>query len=355
MRRELRAAARNGLALPEVAGERCVHSLMEKAACRACMDACPRDAWVIDDDMLGIDGDRCDGCDLCVPVCPQRAIEGRFSASLKATDQGGAAFAACEQAGVRSSKDGLMPCLHAIGMSDLLRLRRDGAGFLITSRGDCERCERGGARRLDQRLDETNRLLESRGLELLVHRSLAADAWDKAFRRIRELAASRSLDRRAFFRSAIKLPKERVEAVVEDAIGSFVPPGMLLPEGDAADPLFPYVPRIDSALCIGCDACVRLCPHQAIELHADEQHTPLFLIHAERCSGCGICTDVCECDAVTIDSQGRACETRIPLRERRCPACGAEFHVPAARTGAESLCQVCRNTNHHGNLYQVLD
>ncbi len=354
MWRELLASAPNDPRLPEVIGERCVHALMETASCRACVDACPRDAWVIDDELLGIDRDRCDGCDLCVPACPQGAIEGRFSASLKTTDQGGAAFAACEHAGVRTGNDGLMPCLHTLGMSDLLQLRRDGASFLVTSRGDCEGCNRGGAKRLTQRLDEANRLLASRGLKPLKHRNLEADAWDKTFRRVRELSASRPLDRRAFFRNSVKLPKERVAAAIEDVIGAFVPPGMLLESGDA-DSLFPYVPRIDPGLCVGCDACARLCPQQAIELHAEAPDDLLFLIHAERCSGCGICTDVCERDAVRVNPMDREQETRIPLQERRCPACGAEFHAPATGAQAACLCWVCLRTDHHRTLYQMLD
>lgn len=354
MWREPHPAASDDLTIPDVIGERCVHALMETASCRSCADACPRGAWVIDDQMLGIDGDRCDGCDLCVPACPQGAVEGRFSASLKKTDQGGVAFAACEHAGVATGRDGMMPCLHALGTADLLQLRRDGAGLIVTSRGDCEGCDRGSARRLDLRLREINRLLASRGLEPLKHRDLDADAWVEAFRRICALSDTRPLDRRAFFRSAVKVPKERVEALIQDSIHAFVPPGMLLDDG-GADSLFPFVPRIDPGNCVGCDACVRLCPQQAIRLHADESDGLQFVSHAERCSGCRICTDVCSWGAVRVEPMAPGKEIRVPLQELRCPACGADFHVPAAAEESRSLCWVCRKANHHGNLYQVLD
>jgi ferredoxin len=351
---ELQNAAANALACPEVIGERCVHSLMEKASCRACVDVCPRDAWIFNEDMLGIDEDRCDGCDLCAPACPQGAIEGRFSPSLKATNWGSAAFAACEHAGVPSRTDGFMPCLHAIGMSNLLQLRREGTGVLVTSRGDCEHCARGGVKRLEKTLEDTNRLLVSRGLKPLKHRSLGGDVWNKTFGRICELASSRSLDRRAFFRNAVRVSRDRVETAIEDLANRFVPPGMLL-EGDAVEPLFPYVPRIDPKRCNGCDACVRLCPHEAIELEADVQGAPAFLIRAERCSGCGICADVCEWDAVVVKTIDPAIGIRISLRARRCRTCGTGFHVPIAGADGDNLCWVCRKTDHHRNLYQVLD
>jgi ferredoxin len=354
MWRELRSTARKGLLLPEIVGDRCVHALTEKASCRACVDACPRDAWIIDEDMLGIDVEKCDGCDLCVPVCPQGAIRGRFSPSLKATDRGGFAFAACEYADLKGRIEGLMPCLHSIGMSELLQLRLDGASFLVTSCGACESCERGGVKRLEQRLDGTNRLLASRGLGLLRHRSLVSDAWDEALRRIGKLAASRTLDRRAFFRRAVGLPGERVEAAVEDVTDSYLSPGMLL-GGDGADPLFPYVPVFHPAHCNGCDACVLLCPNEAIGFDAQERQAPAYVVRAERCTGCGICTDVCHQDAVTVKKLGRSLESRVPLRVGRCRVCGVDFHVPACEPDAEQVCWVCRKTSHRNNLYQVLD
>lgn len=351
---ELRSTARKGLLLPEIVADRCVHALVEKASCRACVDACPRDAWIIDDDMLGIDVDKCDGCDLCVPVCPQGAIEGCFSPSLKATDRGGAAFAACEHAGVTSRNEGLMPCLHSIGMSELLQLRLDGASFLVTSCGACESCERGRVKRLERRLDETNRLLASHGLGPLQHRSLASDVWDRALRRIGKSTASRTLDRRAFFRRAVELPGERVEAAVEDVTDSYLPPGMLL-GGRRTDRLFPCVPVLDPAYCNGCDACVLLCPNDAIGFDAQEPQAPAYVVRAERCTGCGICTDVCRQDAVAVRRLDRSLESRVPLRVGRCRVCGVDFHVPACGPDTRQVCWVCRETSHRNNLYQVLD
>jgi Pyruvate/2-oxoacid:ferredoxin oxidoreductase delta subunit len=354
MRYELQARSRSDLTLPEVIGERCVHALIESAGCRACADACPKDAWVIAEDMLGIDTRRCDGCDLCVPACPQGAIAGRFHTSLLGTAQGAVAFAACAPSGVTDYKEGLMPCLHAIGMSDLLQVRRRGASLLVTCCGDCGNCARGEAKRLEQHLDATNRLLCSRELAPLEHRNLTPEAWINALLRARELAATRALDRRAFFHSAVEIPRKKVDALLEDATGSFVPPGLLL-DGDVKGALFPFVPQFDARRCNGCDACVRLCPQGAVRLEARDTGAGSYRIDAGRCSGCGICADVCEQHAVAVASLAPSEQGWIPLQAGRCPVCGVGFHVPAQGEDQESLCWVCSRTDHHRILYQVLE
>jgi Pyruvate/2-oxoacid:ferredoxin oxidoreductase delta subunit len=73
-RTQFAAVLHQALVLPEILAERCVHSVLETARCHACVDSCPRDAWVLDDESLGIDTEACDGCGLCAAACPQAAI-----------------------------------------------------------------------------------------------------------------------------------------------------------------------------------------------------------------------------------------------------------------------------------------
>lgn len=357
IRTDLGQAAQAVSALPEVIAERCVHTLAEIASCRACVDVCPQRAWVIDEQMLGIDESRCDGCDLCVAACPQRAIVTRFSPARRTSAVKGMALAHCAHAQVAGAKEALMPCVHAIAIGDLLRLYRDGVRDLITSVGDCAGCARGSAVHLAERIEQINALLAERGQESLTHRRLDATRWLQLWNQLNEPAAQDRVSRRAFFRNALKGPASRLQEALETLQGEPTPPGVLLPRGAPTDRL-PFVPAIDPARCNGCDACVRLCPHGALVLEEALGAGGAYRIEPEQCTGCALCADVCERQAIGVEPWGRAKSERLALQSHRCAACGVGFHVPRLPGRApptELLCPICSHVNHHKNLYQVLD
>ncbi|MDI6839646.1 MAG: 4Fe-4S binding protein [bacterium] len=73
---------------------------------------------------------------------------------------------------------------------------------------------------------------------------------------------------------------------------------------------FPYAPSpaaakfrgimaIDEVKCIGCSACVEVCPSKAREVQDDKDKRIRTLIyHQERCIYCGQCVDYCPTDAL---------------------------------------------------------
>jgi len=54
---------------------------------------------------------------------------------------------------------------------------------------------------------------------------------------------------------------------------------------------------IDKVKCIGCMACARKCPNDAIIGDKKEAH----IILGDKCIGCGVCKDVCRFDAVSVN------------------------------------------------------
>ena len=68
------------------------------------------------------------------------------------------------------------------------------------------------------------------------------------------------------------------------------------PVEHAAPPHQNVVAHIDEAVCIGCTACIRACPVDAIMGASKLMHTVL----ADECTGCGLCVPPCPVDCIDL-------------------------------------------------------
>lgn len=300
---------------------------------------------MIDDEQLAIDGDRCDGCGLCVAHCPEGALS-QEGLSLAGITGMTAARIACEFAD-RGREEGRVPCVNAVGLRQLASLYRAGLRRLVLRTAECETCSRADEKGLQYAVTTLNRALSQRGLpgvELVRQTAGQAPATPVPDD---EPPARPQLSRRGFFRRMVGAVAEEYEDgsdTVCRAPGEYLPPAR---PGDLAL----FVPQIDANRCNGCDACIRTCQHEVLSLSSDDA---AYRIRADACTGCRLCSDVCDLNAITVGECVAIGQVRVPLYEGVCRACGAHFHRPQGQDAEGSLCHVCSRVNHHRNLYQVL-
>ncbi len=345
----LRTHFQQEIRIPEVHGERCVHAHIEQASCQACVVSCPKQAWHLTDESLGIDVNSCDGCGLCVPVCPEGAILHHHAPIPRQFKQHIFALAACEKTQLTGA--GVIPCIHALSLRDLLQLYRQNIRGLILSTANCNECVRHPKDRLQTLVSSLNLALQQRNQSPLLLKELSPDVWQQQYLHTTDTFTQGTMDRRNFLRRGLQTTIEQSLKVVAPETERFVPVASLLPKTDIVANL-PYVPQIDATRCNGCDACLNLCPHQAL-LFARE--TQFYVIDAQQCTGCRICVDVCVKQAIDIIQWVMPDVVHIPLHESRCRRCGVPFHRPSAYQADKTLCHICMQVNHHRNLFQVLD
>jgi len=347
---EMRALIEQELRLPQIDGERCVHAHIETASCQACVDICPKQAWVLSDDSLSIRVEACDGCGLCAPACTEGAILHEHEPLLRQYKQHILAFVACEKTAVTDTQ-AVMPCVHALGLSDIVQMYRHQVRGLVVTTGECEACQRFTEYNLYDLLENVNQLLKQRQLMPLLLRDFPTTTWLKEKAKT-EQNQGESLSRRSFFKQTIQNAARETMKAKGWLTENFKPPASRLPEPETDEILtYPFVPQIDAQFCTGCDACINTCPHQALEIDTE---TAQYVINPKQCTGCRICVDICHVTAIQLEQWQTSSEkSYLDLTTGKCRRCGAPFHYPESNQAQTDICPICKQVNHHSQLFQV--
>lgn len=321
-------------ALPGIDAGMCVHALAPFSRCDACAGACPRHAIALDDDGLSLDPAACDGCGLCVPACPRDAITlQRPLTILFAGRMRGSAWAVCPE--VSGFDDQPTVCRNALGHRDLDSLAEEGVRDLHLLTGTCSACPRGkGPQDLDGEHDRHRLVRKSAGAKPV---RLVGYADPAAFRAARSQAENEA---------------EQIDRRRRDLFAALVGSGRE-PAAVATEPLAYYRPVIDIARCVACDACTGICPDGALVRERLPHHA--YRIVPSHCSGCRLCLDLCDREAITLQEPGPAREIVLKLDPGRCRSCGAPYyHLQESGSDRNGLCRICAVRSHARNLFQVL-
>lgn len=301
-----------------------MHALSPLAGCGDCVTACPHDALSYDGTGVVLAPDACTGCGHCVGACPVRAVTIETPPLVR---RGDTLIRVCQRHPAARGRPAPV-CIQGAGLQEAAGWLLSGVRRVACGTGDCATCPDAPA----QGLDSTLAMLGPHAPALT--RATPDELRDWA----RQAGDGPAPARRAFLRGiAAPLMEENTEA-------------RPLARLQSTAEVFIYAPVIDPAHCTGCDACVKLCPEDALSRSADP---PAYVADPAACTACFLCVDVCADEAISVMGEAAAPDP-VTLITFTCRACGALAHVPAEGPRAgDKLCPICAQTGHHKKLFQV--
>lgn len=95
-------------------------------------------------------------------------------------------------------------------------------------------------------------------------------------------------------------------------------------------------PELNFETCIGCGACVKTCPSNALTLEEQEDVWTMKLFYG-RCLMCGLCEEICPVDAYRFSEEFELAsknikdqEVELQLLRVKCKSCGKYFTTKRA-------------------------
>ena len=269
---------------PARVGESCLHHKFRRASCRACVDVCPVGALTVTPQGISLADEQCLHCGNCLYVCPGKAL-----VNLKPP--------------VRYFREQCLVepfTLLPPTLNELLLWHT-------------KQHIRGVALELDD-FPQWGLSIAALNLKL---REFGEHGWQIYPPQSNGLNISR--------RNLLHVRDASACSAAMDPDDSW----NIFPEFST------HTPQLDTADCVLCAACVRVCPQKALLLEGES-----LSVITNACNGCNACKAVCPADAITIRPEMRKAEEIVyPLHNTQCKTCSRRFLSWDEHT---AQCPVCR-------------
>jgi len=325
---------------------RCLRTDYARNDCRECIEICPTEAFGFDRGRMVFKNEACIGCGVCVGVCPTEALSVEFfDPAAYAASLEGEATLSCK-------KD--VPCLSLFDTPHFAAMLL-GCEEVRVDLSHCAECPldpRGRtSESIRKRMAEAERFVAALGLE----RRFKEESFQSDRRRFFQALAQKLTNDETPARQETSTPKSRYPAkldLLKSRIRSLAPK---LPRREI-DAGFSFLSdkTIDEMACDNCGECIKFCPTEA--LFWAKEGTAIWFVPG-RCIACGICSDVCEPNAVgqkdVIDIVAWAFDRGKELVEHTFEIC-SECKTPFAYKGGDPICGRCREfVDRFGDIFKI--
>lgn len=352
------------LAGPSFRAERCVRYRYTYSECKHCADACPHQAIRLFEAGVEVLTDLCQGCALCVAVCPTEALtEKSVSAEslLKTAGDKKQMTIACAPSGIRG--DAVVPCLGAINAIVLADFSRRGVVLQLAGTGHCAECAHvaNGPELIQLNLAAREVLcgVKLEGEAEWAALTLAEAEVQKPAHPDDEIAASRRHLFRKFVGHGVDAVNEAVEAPPPPPLKAIRAAAPFIPERKMVlNALYaahgeeqvrvarhPAIPAEDWFIvqgCTNCEGCVRVCPTGALQLLEDNKAWRIVVLN-ERCVACDVCVEVCQPkvirqrDTENVIANKQKARLLRSVPKKRCTGCDRMFVTEET----SPVCPIC--------------
>jgi len=338
--------------VPHLITKYCVNKKMKKERCRECSRVCSENAIEFSKNELPyLDKDKCNGCHLCVDVCPSRAFMSGTMKYIRLYQR--ALTKAPLVIGCIENGDNVnlkFPCIYSISneflISLLLGYDKKEISFYL---GDCEECTNNKNYKIfEKRLEEAKEF---------VNKIKTPPEINYVYEYQENPLDGEPISRRDMFRMFSSETQKNTKDIADELLNknkaSPLPDDRkllieLLKEKNVTlvkDMPLPFKFWELTERCNGCKMCANVCPHKAWEKVVHKERDEIEIRHFPwLCFKCGICERYCPRNAIKETSyEGKVFSENIYFKKKllpklRCPRCRRKF-VQTEEMG--ELCPTC--------------